>query len=158
LSPNTGTYSQLTAPPVLYLDAADTNNVYKGIPYDLTPLTNYFCFPNTAIEYFYFGGQTKSERVNGENLNVYRFNIARHLQGIITRKEPIFNFRLSAPYYMVYEKCSNQNPSVPNTYFFLRNPNNSIADLPGNGRIRLAGGSHPDPNKRMQLRIIYSKL
>lgn len=158
LTPNNGPQSQLTAPPILYLDVEEKDNNFKGVPYDLTPLTNYFCFPNNVIEFFYFGGPTKTEKINGESLNVYRFNIARHVQGIITRKEQVFNFRLSAPYYMVYSNCYNSNYTVPPNYFFLKNTNGSIPNIPGNGRVRLAGGSYPDVNKRMQLRIIYSKL
>lgn len=155
LTPRTG---PLSAPPILYLDAEEKDNNFRGIPYDLNPLTPYFCYPTTNIEYFYFGGLTRTEAVNGETLNVYRFNIARYLQGVITRKEPVFNFRLSAPYYMEYDYCNNSNYSYPSNFFFLRNPSNGIADLPGNGRIRLAGGSHTDLNKRMQLRVIYSNL
>lgn len=158
LTPNTGPQSQLTAPPILYLDVEEKDNNFKGVPFDLTPLTNYFCFPNNQVEFFYFGGPTKTEKVNGETLNVYRFNIARHVQGIVSRKEPVFNFRLSAPYYMVYNNCINSNYTVPPNYFFLKNTNGSVPNIPGNGRIRLAGGSYPDVNKRMQLRIIYSKL
>jgi hypothetical protein len=30
--------------------------------------------------------------------------------------------------------------------------------LPGNGRIRVAGGNHSNPKLRMQFRIIYSKI
>jgi hypothetical protein len=158
LTPNNGPQSQLTAPPILYLDVEEKDNNFKGVPLDLTPLTNYFCFPNNPIEFFYFGGPTRTEQINGEQLNVYRFNIARHVQGIVTRKEQVFNFRLSAPYYMVYNNCVNSDFTVPSNYFFLKNTNGAVPNIPGNGRIRLAGGSHPDVNKRMQLRIIYSKL
>jgi hypothetical protein len=158
LTPNNGPQSQLTAPPILYLDVEEEDNNFKGVPLDLTPLTNYFCFPNGRIEFFYFGGPTRTEQISGETLNVYRFNIARHVQGIITRQEQIFNFRVSAPYYMVYNNCVNSDFTVPSNYFFLKNTNGAIPNIPGNGRIRLAGGSHPDVNKRMQLRVIYSKL
>lgn len=150
--------SQLTPSPVLFLDVADTANTFKGVPYDMTPFTNYFCFPNQTIEYFYFGGQTRFEQVNGENLAVYRLNITRHLQSILTRKEPKFNFRLSTPYYLYYRNCANPNGLFPTNYFILRNGLNEVANLPGRGRLRVAGGNHPDPKKRMQLRIIYSKL
>lgn len=151
-------FSQLLPPTLLYLDVADTGNVYKGIPYDMAPLTNYFCFPKTGIEYFYFGGPTKRELINGELLARYYLNMTRYIQGVITRKEPVYDFRLSSPYYLWYQNCNNNNLSYPSSLFRLVNTSNQIANLPGNGRIRLAGSSHPDPNKKMQLRIIYSKL
>ncbi len=158
LTPNNGVNSQLGPPPLLYLDAADTANTFRGIPYDLTPFTHYYCFPSTVIEFFYFGGNSKTEIVNGEQLNVYRFNITRHVQSIITRQEQVYDFRLSAPYYMYYANCANSNYNYPKNYFKLLNPSGGTAVLPGRGRIRLAGGSNTDLNKRMQLRIIYSKL
>lgn len=159
ISANVAPFTQLLEPPVLYMDVSDTGNIYRGVPYDLAPFTPYFCFPNNGnVEFFYFGGPSRKELVNGENLNVYRFNMTRHLQSIITRKEQVFNFRIWAPYYMVYEKCLNPSPQFPSTFFFLRAGNNQIANLPGNGRIRLAGGNHPDASRKMQLRIIYSKL
>lgn len=156
---NTDAYfSQLKAPPLLYLDVADTGNVYKGIPYDMAPLTNYFCFPSSGIEYFYFGGPTKTEVVNGELLARYSMNMTRYIQSVITRKEQVYDFRLSAPYYLWYQNCSSSALGYPTNIFRLVNSSNQIANLPGNGRIRLAGSNHPDPNKKMQLRIIYSKL
>jgi hypothetical protein len=159
LSPNNNPlYSQLLPPTLLYLDVADTGNVFKGLPYDMAPLTNYFCYPTSGIEYFYFGGPTKLENVNGEVLARYYMNMTRYIQGVITRKEPVYNFRLSAPYYLWYQNCSNNTLTAPANVFRVLSTNNQIANLPGNGRIRLAGSNHPDPNKKMQLRIIYSKL
>jgi hypothetical protein len=124
----------------------------------MSPFTNYFCFPTTSIEYAYFGGQSKKEVVNGEQLNVYRINLSRYIQSIITRKETANDFRLSAPYYLDYKNCYNNSISVPSNFFMLRNSSGTIANYPGDGRIRLAGSNHADPNKKMQLRIIYSKL
>lgn len=159
MSPNGSTpYSQLLPPTLLYLDVADTGNIYKGIPYDMAPLTNYFCFPSSGIEYFYFGGPTRLEMVNGEPLARYYMNMTRYIQGVVTRKEPVFEFRLSSPYYLWYQNCNSNNFSYPTNVFRLVTSGNQIANLPGNGRIRLAGSNHPDPNKKMQLRIIFSKL
>ncbi|WP_197428940.1 DUF4270 family protein [Phnomibacter ginsenosidimutans] len=151
-------FSQLLPPTLLYLDVADTGNVYKGIPYDMAPLTNYFCFPSGTIEFFYFGGPTKREVVNGELLARYYMNMTRYIQGVVTRKEPVYDFRLSSPYYLWYQNCNSNTFSYPTNVFRLLTTSNQIANLPGNGRIRLAGSNHPDPNKKLQLRIIYSKL
>jgi len=89
---------------------------------------------------------------------VYRINLSRYIQAIITRKEAVYNFRLSAPYYVDYLNCYNSTISLPSNFFMVKNSNGSIANYPGDGRIRLAGSNHSDPNKKMQLRIIYSKL
>jgi len=70
----------------------------------------------------------------------------------------VYEFRLSSPYYLWYQNCNSNNFSYPSNVFRLVTSGNQIANLPGNGRIRLAGSNHPDPNKKMQLRIIYSKL
>lgn len=158
MTPNNGANSQLTAPPLLFLDVADTSNTFRGIPYDMSPLTNYFCFPPGGVEYSYFGGISKTEIVNGESLVVYRFNLSRHIQSIITRRETVYDFRLSAPYYVDYKYCYNPSTSLPSNFFMIRNEAGGIANYPGNGRIRLAGSNNSDPNKKMQLRIIYSKL
>jgi hypothetical protein len=155
---STSPYSQLIAPQLLFMDVADSNNTYRGIPYDLSPLSTYYCFPLAGVEYSYFGGPSKKEIVNGENLNVYRFNMSRYIQGVITRKEAVYDFRISAPYYVDYKNCFNNTISLPSTFFLIKNPTGGIANYPGDGRIRLAGSNHPDPNKKMQLRIIYSKL
>jgi hypothetical protein len=158
MTPNTGAYSQLYAPQLLFLDAADSNNTYRGIPYDMSPLTAYYCFPNGGVEYSYFGGPSNKEMVNGDYLNVYRFNLSRYIQSIITRNETEYDLRLSAPYYVDYKYCYNPSFNLPSNFFFIKNPNGNIANYPGNGRIRLAGSNHPDPNRKMRLRIIYSTL
>jgi Domain of unknown function (DUF4270) len=149
---------QLIAPQLLFLDVADSNNTYRGIPYDMSPLSNYFCYPLSGVEYSYFGGPSKIETVNSERLNVYRFNLSRYIQGVITRKETTYDFRISAPYYVDYKNCFNTTVSLPSNFYLIKNANGNVANYPGDGRIRLAGSNHPDPNKKMQLRIIYSKL
>ncbi|HSC55231.1 MAG TPA: DUF4270 family protein [Phnomibacter sp.] len=159
LTPNASSaHPQLVAPQVLYLDVADSNNVFRGIPYDMSPLKNYYCYPTAGIEYGYFGGVSRTEMVNGEELNVYRFNLSRYIQGIITRKEWMYELRLSAPYYLDYKNCYHSSASYPSSFFMLQTSDGTIANYPGDGRVRLAGSKHADPNKKMQLRIVYSKL
>ena len=124
----------------------------------MSPFTNYFCYPLGGVEYGYFGGLSKTELVNGETLNVYRINLSRYIQAIISRKEAVYDFRLSAPYYVDYLNCFNSSVSLPSSFYMIKNSSGSVANYPGNGRIRLAGSNHSDPKKKMQLRIIYSKL
>jgi hypothetical protein len=151
-------YSQLKAPLALYLDAEyeDDKGNFRGIPYDLNPFTKYYCFPGEGIDFGYFGGTAKKVVINGKTLTQYNFNITRYVQGLISRNEPFFDLRLSAPFYMYYKECANNNPSYPTNVFPFQNRGAFINQV-GEGRIRVAGGNHPDPKIKMQLRVIYSK-
>ncbi len=150
--------SQLTPPNALYLDLVDTAGTFMGIPYDMSPFTPYYCFPGNGINFSYFGGFANYEEVNGDSLAVYRFNISRYIQGIISRQEKVHDLRLSAPFQMYYQSCSNGSANYPAQVFPLIT-NGANTNPVGLGRIRIAGGGPAvDPNLRMQLRIIYSKL
>lgn len=83
-----------------------------------------------------FGGQLRGD-------GTYRFAITRHVQDIVTRKEPNDTLRLFAPQSLAY-------PFVPQVL-----PINAQA---ANGRVILAGGNYTDPAIRMRLRIIYSNI
>lgn len=156
---NPTTQSIYRTPNVLYLDVVDTSGHYRGIPYDLSPYRGYYCFPSSSgILYSYFGGAPKLENVDGEMLNVYRFNISRYVQGVITRNERPYDFRLSAPYMVYYDQCGSADASLLPGYYPMRDSYGSAANLPGNGRVVLAGGDHQHPQKRMQLHIIYSQV
>ena len=156
----TGIESQLEAPPALYLDIKDSSgtNKYRGIPYDLSPFIFYYCYPTQDIEFGYFGGISKKETVAGDLLTVYRFNISRFVQGVISRNENPYELRLSAPFYNFYEDCSNSSTAYPRQVFPFTYQGIQL-DQVGQGRIRVAGGG-PNVNAdvRMQVRIIYSKL
>jgi hypothetical protein len=153
-------FPQLVAPQALYLDIIDTaNNAFRGVPYDLNPFGVYYCYPGAGINFEYFGGFSSRETATGE-LNIYRFNIARYLQGVLSKGEPLFPmFRLSAPFYMFYKECANGGVSYPQQVFTFTQSGTLLVP-PGFGRIKLAGGEKAgvDPSKRMQLRIIYSTL
>ena len=156
---------QLLPPNALYLDLIDTASeiTYKGVPYDLSPSpgANYYCYPNSnGISFGYFGGLTHNENVANNSVPVYRFNISRYLQSVVSRGEPLYQFRLSAPFYMFYKNCANSSTSYPQQVFpFTDASTGSLLNPPGKGRIKVAGGGSNVPqNIRMQLRIIYSKL
>jgi hypothetical protein len=129
-------------PPLLFLDAIDStnNNRPTGIPNDFQPALN------TALGYdlLSFGGDENTKKG-------YRFNLSRYVQGIVTRKEKSYALRLFAPY--------NSRPyylaSSASLSGFLTI---STSSLVGYGRVVVAGGSFPDPAKKMRLRIIYSKI
>ncbi|HMP94545.1 MAG TPA: hypothetical protein PKD90_16815, partial [Phnomibacter sp.] len=158
IPPTPPLYSQLTPPTLLYLDIQEgEENSFRGVPYDLSPFSPYFCYPASGIEYAYFGGPTAYETIDGERHAIYRFNLSRYVQNIFTKGDPVYKLRLSAPYYHIYQNCVNPDITQPANYFFAK-INNTIANLPGRGRVRVAGGNHPNPKLRMQLRIIYSNI
>ena len=131
----------LFTPPVLFLDLIDSvRNVNKTIPNDFTA-----DFSNGSYNVSTFGGNLKEDQ--------YRFDISRHLQGIVSRKDTAYSFRLFAPFYTL------TNYSIPNS----RPPQIGVPPLPffvnsrvAGGRVILAGGNHS--TNRMRIRIIYSKI
>jgi hypothetical protein len=128
-------------PPVLFLDLIDSvRNVNKTIPNDFTA-----DFSNGSYNVGSFGGNIKQDE--------YRFDISRHLQGIVSRSDTAYSFRLYAPFYTL------SNYSIPNIrpLQITRPPlpyfvNSRVAA----GRVVLAGGNHS--TNRMRIRIIYSKI
>ncbi len=95
---------------------------------------------NLTYDPFGFGGILKSN-------DTYSFNITRYVQGIVTRNEPNDTLRLYAPLTaVVFDKNINRRTGLP------------ILSQVARGRVIIAGGNHPDPAKRMRLRIIYSNL
>lgn len=125
-----------TVPPLVYLDkintAKDTAYLFEK---DQTINSN-------SGEVSYIGGNLRND-------NTYRFNITRHVQGIVTRKEPNMELRLYAPFRTILNV--KDNTLVPK---ILVPASNRIA----NGRVVVAGGNHPDPNLRLRLRLVYSNL
>lgn len=120
-------------PTSLFLDADDTTNKrIVTFPFD-------FNYENSFLTTF--GGNFSGSRCV--------FNVSRYVQGIITRGNKEYTFRLSAPY---KTRASDYATGlIPAT---LININPPVAS----GRVVLAGGNYPDASKRARLRIIYSKL
>ncbi len=87
-----------------------------------------------------FGGLLQSD-------STYRFNLSRYVQNIITTKSRNFTLRLFAPIRaFVYSPGFNIRDQI------------YIADRVASGRIVFAGGSYINPEKRIRLRVVYSKL
>ncbi len=102
-----------------------------------------------GVNYDVFGGILK----NGQ----YNFNIARHVQGIVTRKERNFTLRLYAPYdsrpfYIPPGKLADFDLSK------LSVVSVAAVNQLANGRVVVGGGNNANPNYKMRLRIIYSKI
>jgi len=131
-------------PKLLYLDAFDSaKNQFRTIPYDF--IYDYSTGPN----YSDFGMLGKSSLdPGGHPITVWKFDVTRYLQHFLTRKEPLYDLRLSAPFTVTdlyrYDGVNDLSQ--------LFTVNSQIAA----GRVRLGGGNHP--TQRMRLRIIYSNL
>jgi hypothetical protein len=98
-------------------------------------------FQNGKFEPILFGGQRKYTSDNsGQYLSAYNMNLTRYLQGIITRNNPNFQLRLTAPYSLRYEDL------------FITFALNNLC----RGNVVLGGGSHS--SKKMKFRVVYSKL
>jgi hypothetical protein len=91
-----------------------------------------------SVGYLNFGGTI--------NNNLYRFNITRYVQSIVTRHEPNDTLRLWAP-------LRAWEYSTALGYYVANIPvNNQVA----NGRVVLGGGNYSDSTARLRLRIVYS--
>jgi hypothetical protein len=133
-----------TPPPVLFLDkinnAGDTAS-YLDLDMNLqvtnvTPSGQVLSTYNASA----FGGALRSD-------STYRFNITRHVQHIVTNKNPNSTLRLYAPLYL------NLYSENLKTRAFISFPN-QVA----NGRVVLYGGNPANPAWKVRLRLVYSKI
>lgn len=141
----------LTPPSFLFLGWYDT--AFKGLanlPHDFELTQN---GPNFETS----GGYLHYQNIPGftKRVGVYNFNMSRYVQGIITRREKVYPLRIYAP----------SNDSLRYTFPYPNNNNSVTVNLGSSttnrmahGRVRLAGGAHPDPRIQMRLRIIFSRI
>ena len=143
--------STFPPPDMLYLDAYDPAiSYFRAIPYD--PQTNSL----GGIDPTTFGGiATYKNDLGGNRIRIWKFNISRYVQHVLTDKLPLWDLRVFAPTFIV-EKFGIPGLS-PDTFVGV-DANPFVAK----GRVRLHGGadgSIPGANpQRMRLRIVYSKL
>jgi hypothetical protein len=150
---------KLSAPNFLFLDLKDTGSTdkWKPVYFDLNTAVAYdpdykngsFFVPSDGrggvnVNFPYFGGyrRTKPDPLTGGQIRYYNFNISRYVQQIVTSHTRSYDLRLYAPFNLIY-------PQYSQAYFAY---GNNIAF----GRVRIGSGSNP--NYRMKLRIVYSKL
>lgn len=136
------------APYLLNLQTKDSsfNNAYHSIPCDFSVVNS---TPNLSS----FGGyRTISHDNLGNPVNQYTFNITRYIQNFITRKRTDMQLRLSAPTHIFSYFAFNDYCNLTTL------PYNIPFNANGFGRVVLAGGNYPNPQYRMHLRIIYSKI
>lgn len=139
---------QLLPPAYLYLDLVDTPtnaDKYKPIYFDLNPSALYspddstYFFPSGGIDFSYYGGYARKQTVGTVSSFYYNFNVSRYVQHIVTNHLFNYPFRLTAPSKLHYSK-------------YALSYNNLLAD----GRVMVGSGTNP--NYRMYMRVVYSKL
>ena len=144
---------KFSAPNFLYIDLKDTGttNKWKPIYFDLNTAEAYDPDYKTNIPYIasqinfqYFGGykRTKTDPLSGNSIKYYNFNISRYVQQIVTQHTRSYDLRLYAPFNLSYPQYSNTFIPFGNNIAF--------------GRVKIGSGSNP--NYRLKLRIVYSKL
>ncbi len=138
----------LTPPEAIFLDVYDsTLSDYKYTPYDFVP-------DNTGTGGGAFGMYGKNTLDgSGNPIRVWKFVITRYVQNILTKKEPLHDFRLLSAR-SVYQRVRIGYSTNTGDYSYYATSINSQYAI---GRVRVAGGNHPSA-QRMRLRIVYTKI
>jgi hypothetical protein len=137
-----------TPPDGILLDVYDSSlSDYKFTPYDFIPDNS----GAGLIDFGVYGRKTTD--ASGNPIKVWKFPITRYVQGIVTKKEPLHDFRLLSPK-GVYERLRTGYSSNTGDYTYFSTAVNLQYAI---GRVRIAGGNHPT-QQRMRLRIIYTKI
>jgi len=149
--PNTGANSLdkfLLPPNYLFLGAYDSAaKSIRTVPNDYLGSTN-------AESFYRFGGQLRYKTVQGyDNVATYNFDISRYVQGVISRKDSLFDLRITAP---MNDSVRFVPPYPSNKIAIMDYLTSALGNTPGVGRVRLGGGSHS--KFRMRVRIYYSDL
>jgi hypothetical protein len=138
------------APEFMYLDAYDPTitapkKPYRTIPYDVN-------YDGQDYNRGSFGSYPINQLdAGGRAIKVWKFNISRYVQHVLTGTSTLYDLRLYSPY-----TALNQYGTPPITAdgtigIFVNS-------TPVKGRVRVAGGTPATNPQRMRLRIIYSKI
>lgn len=147
------TDSLFYAPPSMLLDAWDASiSKFRTVPYAL--LAN----STGAFDYTTFGAYPgRSLNDAGQSINVWKFNLTRYVQHVVTGGLPVYDFRLYSPTFvrLQYGIPSVQSDVTANIQVYSP----VISTI---GRVKLYGGGNgalPGANpRRMRVRIVYSKI
>lgn len=127
-----------THPPALLLDrinaAGDTASTFD---LDMNLADNYGSYTYDVPK---FGGGLLRD-------STYRFDITRYVQKIVTNDSSNYRLRVSAPLRTYLFSPTYRYKGVV-----------TVNSLTAFGRLVLAGGNYLNPEKRLRLRVIYSKL
>ncbi len=134
-------------PNSLLLDVYDsTLGDYKYTPYSFI----YDQSGNPDPRYGLYGNTTAD--ASGNPITVWKFDITRYVQNILTKQEPLHDFRLFTQQ-SVYERMRQSPGGNTGSYLY----NQTILNIQfAFGRVRVGGGNHP--TQRMRLRIIHTKI
>jgi hypothetical protein len=134
-------------PTSLMLDAWDPSiSKFRTIPYDFVPdgqgsfnTGSFGVFPSNLLD-----------ANTGKVVKVWKFNVSRYVQHLLTHTVPLYDLRVTAPpyIYLQYRNWPGTN-DIQDVYSMPGNAN-------GKGRVRLGGGNHP--TQKMRLRLVYSKI
>jgi hypothetical protein len=140
--------SQWTAPNYLFLGAYDSvSKSIRNVPNDYQGTVN-------AAQFARFGGRLLYKSIQGfDNVATYNFDLSRYMQGVVSRKDSVFDLRLMAP---VNDSIRYVPPYPYNLSGGVDYISRAVANQPAIGRVRLGGGSHS--KFRMRLHVYYSDL
>jgi hypothetical protein len=138
----------MSAPNYLFLGVYDTaTKQLRSVPNDYQGAAN----PQSITQ---FGGLKITKSLHGfSNVATYNFNVSRYVQGLISRTDSLFDFRLYAP---VNDSIKFVQPYPYNKIQSSDYLSTSLGNQPGIGRVRLGGGSHS--KFRMRIRIYYTNI
>jgi len=139
---------KFTVPQSLLLDVYDsTLSDYKYTPYS-------FIFESQSgapdPRYGLYGSTTAD--ASGNPISVWKFDLTRYVQNILTKQEPLHDFRLFTAQ-SVFERMRGAPGSNIGSYIYSQTILNVQFAF---GRVRVGGGNHP--TQRMRLRIIHTKI
>jgi hypothetical protein len=139
---------QMLPPKYLFLGMYDTaTKRVRNVPND-------YIGTSSAEVMRRFGGWLSYKSIKGyDQVATYNFNVSRYVQGVISRTDSIFDFRILAP---VNDSIMFVPPYPNNKASGVDYLTNSLGNEPAMGRVRLGGGKHS--KFRMRLHIYYSDL
>ena len=140
--------AQFTAPNYLFLGAYDSaSKVIRNVPNDYQGTVN-------TTQFDRFGGKRIYKSIQGfDNVASYNFDISRYMQGIVSRKDTVFDLRLFAP---VNDSIKYVPPYPNNLQAGTDYLTSSLGNQAAMGRVRLGGGKHS--KFKMRLHVYYSDL
>lgn len=139
---------QFYPPNYLFLGAYDSaSKVIRNVPNDYQGTVN-------TTQFARFGGRLIYRTIQGySNVATYNFDLSRYMQGVISRKDTIFDMRLFAP---VNDSLKYVPPYPNNLQSGTDYLTTSTGNQPAIGRVRLGGGKHS--KFKMRLHVYYSDL
>ncbi len=139
---------QMSPPQYLFL------GIYDSAAKKIRNVPNDFAGTSSPDYIARFGGRLVYKSIKGyDKVASYNFNISRYIQGVISRTDSMFDFRILAP---VNDSIMFVPPYPNNKAAGVDYLSSSLGNQPAIGRVRLGGGKHS--RFRMRLHIYYSDL